>query len=403
MDEGGIVMAGIPHGIVDIRGTGSAVTSVQEVFKSWYEAMEVLQGHGYVNRIALQYGSGGAGTDFHDEANPFETNAFFVYEWPSNDRRPWSWYLMVQYGTGDYGAAPGDPCRFLGTAAPVPGDGSIGVAVAIAFDSSDNPASPWTGSTNFDGADRKGAVAGTGPVWAAPGGGTIFTFPRSNDVGGAHATDKENTLLIFNTNAAASRRLHVIGDEDNLWVVTEFDDDNNAGWLYCGSYTPLATTGADAMAPFCVLKLVSTGATGGSDVAQDVLFGPTAGTGLPQGGVVSPDNAQVYGVRLLHGREYGPISGADPDENIRPTDPGRIALPVPLWVDEAGVNGLVGWTPVDQFGFVGNDQRDVRPTTGPPFTHAAFGTSFTTDARRLMRWGADTEPKATSTRTGTVI
>lgn len=54
---------------------------------------------------------------------------------------------------------------------------------------------PWNGSTSSNGYDTKGT-----PVWSATAGGgsgTLYVFPRSNNPGGAHNTNKENTAGAF--------------------------------------------------------------------------------------------------------------------------------------------------------------------------------------------------------------
>ncbi len=55
--------------------------------------------------------------------------------------------------------------------------------------------SPWTGTTASNGLDVKGT-----PVWSATavsGSGSLFCWPRSNNQGGAHNTNKENSCGAF--------------------------------------------------------------------------------------------------------------------------------------------------------------------------------------------------------------
>lgn len=389
-------MAGTSHGKVNIVvSTGNAANNAQEIFKSWYDAMEHLVTFGYVQRIALQYGSGGTGTDFHDGANPFGDNAFFVYRWPPNVGRPWSWYMLVQYtGTAStYGNAPGNPA--LGNGAVPSTNSALGFSCAIGTDALGRDASPWNGTTNFDGADTKGAQ-----VWDAAG--DVFVFPRSNNTGGSHNTNKENTLGVAFSSATVNRRVHITSDLDNFNLIFMADDANNNGvWFYCGQYYP-----ADDMspvAPFCMFRA-------GNDPTTDEVYGDTAGTATNNGGAMASIQdgttqaslSQVFGFKTVQPRMFAPVQGTYGDDSIVAGDPGRLAMPLWVRVDDGSNHGLVGWFDVEDYAQVGSKgPNDVRPSTGPPYTHVLVGTSSSPATKAMLKWGASEQPEVGSSRTGT--
>lgn len=283
-------MAGTVRGKIECwSSTQDAGNNTQEVFKAWFDFMEALDTAGVVTRVALQYGSGGTGTDYHDGANPFGPNAFALYRWPSNGGRPEDVYLLGQWSDGstNFGASPGDPG--LINAGTGSSGGELAFAWACAFESDGTtPANPWTGSTVNDGTDRKGATPGTGPVWEAPVGGTVSVWPRSN-TGGTHThdTDKENMvgLLVLGSSETGAYRYGFIADNDNFFAYVDVDRNETFAWCWFGPITP--RTG---FSPLYSLSMVKD--EGPLDIAFQ--YGDTDGNdSTEQGGFYNPNTGDM--------------------------------------------------------------------------------------------------------------
>jgi len=376
-------MAGTLHGKKDVYVNTVGSNNAQEGFKSLFDFFEdLVDVHGYCTRVALNWGSGGTGTDFWDGANPFGSNAFAVYCFPPSPQRLWSWYILIQWSAGaTFGSAPGNPGLTDGGTGG--GVSNIAFAVAAALDSGDNPANPWNGTSNFDGADTKGAT-----VWAAPGGGTLYVMPRSNDVGGSHATNKENCGPILLTGTTVDQRLHFAADEDSFWSTHDHDDANRFfhNW-FVGPYVP--TPDFNPAVPLVSFQ-------GVVDPSDDVVLGDL--TGVTGGGVVAHDSSQTYAFRAKLPRIYAVTQGTHGVSTLR--GGGKEVLPIQIWLDEAGLNGTIGYIRAEDMAIVANaTSRDVVPASGPPYTHLIAGETGDT-SRWIFRYGANTLPNNTSTRTG---
>jgi len=381
-------MAGTLHGKKGIQVAAGSSNNSQETFKALFDFFEdLVDVHGYCTRVALNWGSGGTGTDFHDEANPFGNNAFAVYCFPPSPQRLWSWYILIQWSAGaTFGSSPGNPGLIFATTGA--SQQNVGFAVAVALDSGGLDADPWNGTSNFDGADTKGAT-----VWAAPGGGTLYVFPRSNDVGGSHATNKENTQVILASGTTVDQTFHAAADEDGFWVAHDFDTNNRflRSW-YVGPYVPTPD-----FSPSVPLVCIC----GKEDPSTDWLIGDTTGTSntsIEGGGVVAHDGSQVYGFRMKAPRVYAVTQGTYGVSTLR--GGGKEVLPIQIWLDEAGLNGTIGYIRAEDLGILANvGSRDVIPASGPPYTHMT-GSDTGDLSRWVWRYGASTLPNDTLTRVG---
>ena len=150
----------------------------QEHYVAWVNFFRHCETNGLCTVVASQYGSGGTGEDFHDQANPAGENAFTYAEWDAGTLR---FGVLVQWAdASNFGSSPGNPALLSDTTFD-------GVGLQMAF--REDGTSPWSGTTNDNGADSKGT-----PVWT-PGTSTVHVFPRSNNPGppiGDHNTHKEN-------------------------------------------------------------------------------------------------------------------------------------------------------------------------------------------------------------------
>jgi len=280
----------------------------QGIFTLIYKFMKYLETLGITTEVARQGGrtGGAANINFWDEANPFLTNAFFVFKFNANGSRTWPWYLHFQVSMHNgssanyFGVTPGAPG--LINAVQVTGSaysyGGHQAAIGIGGD-----ADPWNG-TGALGVSTKGGrlsgSAGAGPVWTIPSGGTdVLVFPRSNYTGGTHAALKQNyTQGWFATTGNSPSRVHLLADDDNFLMLYDWGDNGAYYAYYYGLYVPMS--GVTLTVPFVACSWENTGTN----------IGPIAG-GTPGGGV----SAASGGVRTV---EQSRLSLFQDEPNLYP-------------------------------------------------------------------------------------
>jgi hypothetical protein len=227
-------MSGTVCGVLDsyLYATLTAQRN-QGFFKMIFEFFERMVTVGNASRVALQWGSGGTGTDWFDGANPFGENAFALYKLlaSASSVRTTDLYVLIQWASTDtFGASPGNP----GLIDSGTGDG---VAIAMAF--REDGGNPWAGTTNDDGTDTKAAT-----VWTA-GGSVLHVLDRSCSdyatLNGTHVTNKENMLEINNMSHNHTR-LHAVGDADSFVIFcnesSSLGSPGSYRMAYGGVYTP---------------------------------------------------------------------------------------------------------------------------------------------------------------------
>lgn len=223
-------MAGTVRGKIEcLISTGNAFNQGQNVFTSIYRFLKTqLEPAGVVTEIARHGGlsSTAANVNYHDEADPFLTNAWFVFRFNTNGGRTWPWYLLVQWARGDtsdFGQSPGSPGLILNSsAAPAPGESIVGYQCAVGIGGDQNP---WNGTT--------GAQATKGsPVWRVPanGGTNVAVFPRSNSADWLHGIRAKGQIVAVAGSQLVDGETFTIGD--GLTTVKVFEFDTN------GSVTP---------------------------------------------------------------------------------------------------------------------------------------------------------------------
>jgi hypothetical protein len=217
---------------------------------------------------ASNFGDSASGFDFTGGSNPAGENAFAVYRFlaSASASRTTDFYILIQWAdTSSFGSAPGN----LGTLDSATADG-VGLVMAFRTDGGD----PWTGTTNADGTDTKGATPGTGDVWAGTG---VTVLDRA----GAGANN-ENTRRVFADHTAVSR-VHMVGDADTVVIWSDSGDDNTVNYLTVfGAYLPLS--GIAAPNPYFMLNLQNFS----SYPATTSLFGSS---GSYNGGLVGLDDS----------------------------------------------------------------------------------------------------------------
>jgi len=394
----------VPRGYVDVRpNEGTHQNHAQALFKVYYDACERWVTVGYAERVALNWGSGGTGTDFYDGANPFATNAWCVYRFPSTARRPWAYYISFQWsGGGSFGSSPGNPGLIYGTT----GGGTnsqIGVQFALAVDADGFSADAWTGTTNFDGADTKGS-----PVWAAPVGGSVHVWPRSNNPGGSHATLRENYFAIQDGTYLTSRS-HIFHDGDHFMLWFDGNDDGfptgiGIDHIYFGPYKP--RNDIEDQIPFLAMKGANDGPGTGTGLSTTTV-GDTAGTSWVNGGVLASAAAGVRQFQMVsQGAGSNWTSRTTPLHGIG-TETGLPVYPLDIAINESPYLGIVGQTYARRFGYIDSDavnQHDLHPAS-PSYEAMIyqFSSASTPAWNKVFMFGGAQTPATTSTRQGVVV
>lgn len=387
-----------PRGYVDVRpNEPTAANSMQSVFKSLYDAAEHWHSVGYVERVALNYGSGGTGTDFYDGANPFGSNAWFTYKFPANPRRPWGYYMHAQWssGLGNFGQAPGYPGILRGDFGR--SDACVGIQFALALDANYREYDAWNGTSNFDGADTKGA-----PIWTCPSNGSCHVFPRSNNTGGAHSALKHNFLEILDT-STRDHRLDFLSDGDHVQIWLDFSDDQfSYDYIYFGPYK--ARTDVKMAVPFVCARHNRNQPDGSGGTTGDL-----PGTAFNNGGLLlTPEDSVSRYTLYSYGNSRSDWANRLTPEHDFGAEQGLPVYPMQLGIDsvDGTRRGIVGETYARRWGYISTNVatvNDVAPAVAP-YEHRVYDyVPLAASWYQVMMWGGTTAPRATTTRAGVQV
>ncbi len=395
-------MSGTIRGRIDCySNTGSQHTNAQTIFKTVYD---FFKSHPNMSEIARSGGTGGtaASTGYWDAADPFRGQAWFVFR--MNDAtlengsanavyggtRTFPWYVYVQLTRGDiataYNSGAASPCMLDNNASISSSDSMVLIQFAIPLGTIAGTSEvAWNGGGSM-GTNTKGS-----PVWKTTAGSPSgfqgsYVFPRSNNTGGTHATNRENcSVLCYIGNNASPVRYHMVADNDSIVLLTEPGDDaNGVIYNYFGLFTP--RDGITHPVPMVHLQGVYP-PTAGS------VMGPTTGVN-PGGGV--PMAALANGVRgVTIGRydEWLTIFGA-PNKVYTTEVYDEWNIPVissetPTWY------GLLGEVSFIREAF---NLSTYDLTTGK--TRAAFGSDTPVSLKLTIPWNGITTPRSNFTREG---
>lgn len=303
-------MAGTVYGKLEcFSNPGSATPrylTSQEIFKGLYDFMVYLESQNIVTLRARFAGVGAtaASTDYWDGANPFTANAWFLYEWrtatttPANPSyagtRTFPWYLLVQFGRADQATTitgNAAPATYSGLATLSSNDCFVGFSSAIG---AGGDFQAWNGTLGtFGNPSSFGNQAKGTPVWKVPGSGgvDVFVFPRSNNPGGTHATNRQNlTELYYQSSAVTQCRFSFMADHDSILGLVDESNNGNYQFVYMGEYTP--RSGLNPAYPFVHLS-------SSLPITSGAQIGVTTGIGLNQMGVIYDSGLTVNrGVKL---------------------------------------------------------------------------------------------------------
>lgn len=280
-----------------------------EAFKSFCDFMTILSGSGRANLITWNSGSGaGAGSfesrTYWNGALPFGQGAHAVWRINSGSNREWDWYLYAQVVSGStaINQSFNQPIVCYGGAAfrdnGFGGGRGIAIQAAVCFSGS-NSFNPWNGTIS-----QGNSTAGT-PRWVSGSNSRImYVLPRSNDLGGSHVTNRNNSIDLFEIQLASAGggqgalRMSMISDGDAILVQHAIDEDvNDYETTYIGPFElrgGLSGSGiCGGQLGFMMYRDVGTSA----DLpAFNTAFGDTVGTSATRnGGVAVPIGFGVSG------------------------------------------------------------------------------------------------------------
>jgi hypothetical protein len=404
------------RGVVDVyTNSSNHALDAQEAFKTSFDAFEHWVSLGYCNRVALFWGEdgggAGTGTDFHDGGSPFKSNAWYVYQFPPTLNRKYSFYVHGQYSEdGTYGNGPssaGAPALIENNRGTVAANtGQFGFQAAIGITSVGLDGNPWAGTSNFDGADTKGTVAGVGPVWAAPGGGTVHVFPRSNNTGGTHVTNKENMMRVYNANGGYYVKRHdYVSDGDSFHMRSDpFDTGQLQSYFYFGPYRLRRDLGGDDPCPFVAIHSDQSLANP-SGLAVNT-YGGLSGTAFNTGGILWDPSVGVQDFAVLSWGAGTTYTNNDAVSHTLGSEVGANIFPAVFSAEETGNIGIVGQSFSEKWGYIDSNvlsQDDVHPST-PPYSLRQWQWSTGTEPWEwVFQYAGSGLPKSSSTRAGRVI
>lgn len=396
-------MAGTVRGKIDaFHNPGTRVLMLQEVFKNIFDRFTASPRHSIIARFNGDAAGnipagGGPGTTYHDGANPFRRNAFFVVDFLNASTR---YHLLVQLQDGSSETVNGGGTIDGGTVGSLAG---IGLAMATAKTSGGAWASPWGGTTNNNGADTK-----TTAWWAAPGGGRLYPFPRNNAGGGSYNTNKNNmSALLANTfnGSVTSARAHIVFDDDN-WCFA-IDEDDAGGYVLStgGVYLPRSDLTVDRPLVMLVDKAGSSDAFPRRYTSASFVYGK-AGTGTTSydGGIRGTDNLVGVGGAGV-GIDVHPAivddlshftSGANQQPNRAFATAALDEFPIFLGAEEAAAAyGYLG-----TYDFVRQVYNANNKDTNIGKTRAYFGNATTLQRKWSIPWGGSQTPGTAVNRAG---
>jgi hypothetical protein len=170
---------------------------------------------------------------------PHGDNAWYTFEF--TQANPPFWLHAWQSIYSNASAGPAAPALTEGGNAGSNRHWSIAVACRS------DGGRPWNGTTASNGADVKGST-----VWSATAGGgsgTLFVWPRSNNPGGAHNTNKENTagaytdyvesVIPYDSTLEPTTFAHFFVGPDWYILLNDIGGSGVCYWDHFGKYVPI--------------------------------------------------------------------------------------------------------------------------------------------------------------------
>lgn len=295
----------------------SAPTNVEQIageaFENFCEFMTYLSASDKVTLITWNSGSSaptGSFTSrtFPDGNLPFGRGAHALWRINTSSTRNWEWYLYAQVVSGSAAIANETFNQ------PIVGNAStnfynsstfrgIAFQAAVCFSGSTS-FNPWNGTVS------QGNSTAANPRWVSGAlDRAMYVLPRSNDLGGTHATSRNNSLPLYYNDTTANRRTryNFIFDGDALLTMLSFDNSQYA-LAYVG---PFELRNSLTGSGICTGSYGFVCASGGTSTTMPInsVFGDTAGStinynggiGVPIGVLVSGSKGAIANITSTFG------------------------------------------------------------------------------------------------------
>jgi hypothetical protein len=403
-------MAGQVYGKIECvsSNTGSKYNTY-EMFKGLYDFLVYLETQGVVTLRARYAGVGASvstNVGYWDEAYPFNHNAWALFEWRTGSTTPDNpsyagtrtepFYIFIQFATRPDGGfsqsvEPSAPALICGATTTDSGNsGAVGIQMAVG---KGGDQIPWNGTLGTYGSPSSfGSQSKAWPVWKIPTGGDgLYVFPRSNNSGGAHNTDKQNLNYLLTTSSTPFlTRYHFIADHDGLLVLSDDTNDVNYHYLYTGVYQ--LRDGLTTADPYLMM--------GGKTIAAPgagFTFGDAAGTAVDNGGIAF----NTYGTNLVQQMKVSLLQEVlglssnltQPNQLFASSTYDEMPYLIQPWETYAGFAGSLEF-----FRVVQNVANLERNTAG---SKLIIGTPAVSALKFIVPWNSTVVPLSGNTREGT--
>lgn len=271
-----------------------------EQWKNFCDFMTYLSGSDKVTLITWNSGSSASAGSFENRTYwdgnlSFGRGAHAVWRINTSSTRNWEWYLYAQVVSGSAAVANetfNSPIVIYSYANLDNNSNNRGIIMqaAVCF-SGTTSFNPWNGTIS-----QGNSTAGT-PRWVSGAlDRTMYVLPRSNDIGGTHATNRNNSISIISRSTSTTQRFHMLFDGD-AFAFFHATSTNPVTYypMYVGPYelrNSLTSSGiCSSPYGFAMHSAYNVDA-----FMLTTTFGDTAGSTVnPQGGIAVPIGVLVSG------------------------------------------------------------------------------------------------------------
>lgn len=326
-------MAGTVHGLVNRKwdrwdtATYDNTRNIFACFAEFFDHLCTVGGGSIMTRVASQHGNGSGLSRGQVGSN----HAWGVWKMNTSTLRPGGgtalgevYFLLVQM------ASSYDIGYVISSTTGATQRGSMSMAIAFREDGGN----PWNGGTDNDGLDEVGS-----PVWTA-GASTVHVFPRSNNPGGSHNTNKNNVYCLsggvspwYYYMDIAYGYFHAFADDDTIAIlhtgyegIRDADDPKVFSAMVFGLGTTQPNITTDPYFCYCWWDEQL-------PYSENGAYGDTGGGGMNNGGIIRPPGAAPYRVGTYYGEIF--LNGLDSSRQPNP-----YSLGGGTDYDEAGLNLL---------------------------------------------------------------
>jgi hypothetical protein len=394
---------------LDCRSFPAAAENVtNETYYGLMNFLNYLSSSNQCTLVSWNSGSSAVAGDFStrtywDGAAPFGLGSHSVWKFHTSSLRNWEWYMYVQVLSGSTAINQvfNQPIVAGGGASLFGASNYRGIllqaAVCVSGTTSFNP---WGGTLS-----QGNSTAGS-PRWISGSNDRrLYVLPRSNDLGGAYSSLKNNTYTFgraLDINFDPRARYHFFYDGDAIQYLQDGNETGGYDITYVGAFelrNDLTSSGIGG-GPYGFCMLNAPLSLRASTVDLNTVYGSTAGTDSNYGGsgIVVPINNAVSGSKAMIFNTLSTFFNRTYQPNYLTSK-----------YDEFPIS--VGFSESPFLGIVGNLNSGLAKFVVGPEVHQAssdyrnaiFGGSLTlTNAKIITPWTGSEAPGVSISRTGSL-